>query len=321
MAKNGTNTSSVRVSRFEMERLAYALALSLLLHLLTWGGYEIGKKFGWWQSLHWPRWMQHASKIPLFPQPPVANHEQPLEFVTVDQASTEAPKNAKYYSSQNSRAADLEGTHESDTPKVSGHQTDVPKMEDAPRQQFSKLQPSPPAQPADQEQAQQPSSVNSGDLTLGKPQDSQSPADQQTQPRPRTVRQALAQLNRTPGVAVRQNGGARRRALSPSLDALSTSFGAYDAAVVEAIQQRWDDLLDSGSFAQDRSGRVTLQFHLNYDGTITDMRVLDNTVGELLGYVCQQAITQPAPYAKWPDDMRREIGQNFREITFTFYYY
>lgn len=321
MAKNGINTSSVRLTRFETERLAYALALSLLLHLLTWGSYEIGKKFGWWQSLHWPRWMQHVSKIPLFPPPPVANQEQPLEFVTVDQPSTEAPKNAKYYSSQNSRAADLEGNHETDTPKLTGHQTDVPKMEDAPRQKFSKLQPAAPAQPQEQQQEQRPSSVNSGDLTLGKPQDSQSQDDQQTQPRPRTIRAALAQMNRTPGVAMRQNGGARRRALSPSLDALSTSFGAYDAAVVDAIQQRWDDLLDGGSFAQDRSGRVTLQFHLNYDGTISDMHVLDNTVGELLSYVCQQAITQPSPYAKWPDDMRRKIGANFREITFTFYYY
>jgi len=321
MAKNGTNSSSVRVSRFEMERLGYALALSLLLHVLSWSGYEIGKKFGWWQALHWPHWMQHVQKMPLFQPPPVASQEQPLEFVTVDQPATEAPKNARYYSSQNSRAADLEGNHQTDTPKVDGHQTDVPKVEDVPRHQISKLQPSPPAQPAEQEQAQRPSSVASGDLTLGKPQESQSPEDQQNQPRPRTVRAALAQLNRTPGVAMRQDGGARRRALSPSLDALSTSFGAYDAAIVEAIQQRWDDLLDSGRFAQDRTGRVTLQFHLNYDGTISDMRVLDNTVGELLGYVCQKAITEPAPYAKWPDDMRRQIGQNFREITFTFYYY
>ena len=59
----------------------------------------------------------------------------------------------------------------------------------------------------------------------------------------------------------------------------------------------------------------------NYDGTVSDMQVLENTVGEMLGYVCQQAINEPSPFAKWPPDMRRMVGQNYREITFTFYYY
>ena len=71
----------------------------------------------------------------------------------------------------------------------------------------------------------------------------------------------------------------------------------------------------------DRTGKVMLQFHLNYDGTITDMSVLQNTVGDLLGYVCQKAISDPAPFARWPTDMRQMVGENYREITFTFYYY
>ena len=125
---------------------------------------------------------------------------------------------------------------------------------------------------------------------------------------------------------MRQNGGARRRALSPSLDVLGNSFGAYDAAVVESIQQRWDDLLDGGSFAHgifpDRPGDNYIQAQKLRWHHFTDMRVLNSTcVGEMLSYVCQKAITDPAPYAKWPDDMRRQIGANFREITFTFYYY
>jgi hypothetical protein len=71
----------------------------------------------------------------------------------------------------------------------------------------------------------------------------------------------------------------------------------------------------------DRTGKVMLRFHLNYDGTITEMTVLENTVGDLLGYVCQKAINDPAPFKPWPEDMRRLVGQNYREITFTFYYY
>ena len=30
---------------------------------------------------------------------------------------------------------------------------------------------------------------------------------------------------------------------------------------------------------------------------------------------------QAAPFGKWPPDMARMIGANYREITFTFYYY
>jgi len=66
---------------------------------------------------------------------------------------------------------------------------------------------------------------------------------------------------------------------------------------------------------------VTLRFHLNYDGSIADMKVLENTVGDVLGYVCQKAVTDPAPFSPWPGEMRRLIGENYREITFTFYYY
>jgi hypothetical protein len=120
---------------------------------------------------------------------------------------------------------------------------------------------------------------------------------------------------------MRQDGGARRQALVPSFDVKATPFGAYDEAFIEAVQQHWYDLLDSQKFAQDRTGKVTVQFHLNYDGSITELKILDNNVGELLGYVCQEAIAEPAPFAAWPTEMRRMVGENFREITFTFYYY
>ena len=79
-------------------------------------------------------------------------------------------------------------------------------------------------------------------------------------------------------------------------------------------------MLDSQQFALDRSGKVVLQFRLNYDGTITDMRVAQNTVGDLLGYVCEKAVTDPAPFAKWRTDMRLKLGDS-RDIQFTFYYY
>jgi hypothetical protein len=127
------------------------------------------------------------------------------------------------------------------------------------------------------------------------------------------------QNNLMPGPKIKQDGGVRRRLEISSFDAKATPFGEYDRAFIEAVEQRWFDLLDRRQFALDRTGKVVLQFRLNYDGRITDMEIAESTVGETLAYVCQLAVTDPAPYEKWPSDMRREVGDS-RNIQFTFYY-
>ena len=308
----GAQSDSLRLSRLEMRRLGLALTLSLGLHLFAWGGYEAGKPLGVWQRLHWPAWLDHLAIMKVVPGPVPQSHEDPWMFMEVAQPTIEAPQNAKYYSSQNSLAADPTKGNK-DIPQLNGKQTEVAKTENVPHRNFNKLQ---PATPAPQQKLQP--AVQPGDLTLGKPENSQP----QEQPRPRTVSEALAQqAHRLPGVQMKQEGGTRRQALSPSFDVKATPFGAYDAAFIEAVTQRWYDLLDSRQFAMDRTGKVMLRFHLNYDGSIADMKVLGNTVGDVLGYVCQKAVTDPAPFAPWPGDMRRMIGENYREITFTFYYY
>ncbi len=313
MTVAGTQLNSLRLSGLENRRLALALALSLAAHLLTWGGYEAGKDFGWWRVWHWPTWLQRLTQKMETVPVPVVNYEPPLEFVTVENPSTEAPQNAKYYSDRNSRAANPDADQDTDKPKLNGKQTDVPKAEDVPRLDFNKLQPAPKSQPETQPQL----AMNAGDLTLGKPQDLQP----QEQPRPRTLQQALAQkANRLPGVQMRQEGGAHQHALAPSFDVKLTGFGEYDARFYEAVCQRWFDLLDSQSFAQDRTGKVTLRFRLNYDGSISDMRFAENTVGDLLGYVCEKAVTDAEPFERFPSDMRLKLG-NYADVQFTFYYY
>jgi hypothetical protein len=306
MAEAVNRLESLRFNRRETGRLALVLALSLALHLIVWGSYEAGKKFGVWQRMPRLAWLQPAPKIP-----PVQKPEQPLEFVMVEHPSTEAPSKAKYYGAQNSRAANPDASRDINIPKLNGTQTDVPKTETVTKPDFNKLQPAP--KPANPEQAQPTPAVEPGDLSLGKPQE-------QTPPRPRTIQEALAQMHRSPGVEMKQDGGVSRR-LETSFDVKATQFGQYDSDFVDAVTYRWYSLLDSQKFALDRTGRVELRFHLNYDGTITEMAVLENTVGDLLGYVCQKAISDPAPFKPWPEEMRRLVGANYREITFTFYYY
>jgi hypothetical protein len=318
MAETAARLESLQFNRRETGRLALVLALSLAAHLIVWGGYELGKQLGVWQRMPRLVWLQPAHK-----SLPVQKPEQPLEFVMVEQPSTETPKNAKYYSSQNSRAANPDADHDANVPKLNGTQTEVLKTETVTKPDFNKLQPAPrsanpePAQPARPTPAVEP-----GDLALGKPQLSQ-PAQEQPQPRPRTIQEALAQLHphQSPGVEMKEDGGVNRRLETSLLDVKATPLGEYDRDFVEAVTYRWYSLLDSQQFAADRTGKVTLRFHLNYDGTISDMTVLQNTVGDLLGYVCQKSINDPAPFKPWPEEMRREVGANYREITFTFYYY
>jgi hypothetical protein len=317
MAGIGRKFDSLRLNRFENERLVLALAISVAAHLLAWGIYETGQKFNLWQRLN------HIQRVAKMIPPPLQPAEEPLTFVTVDQPSTEAPQHAKYYSDKNSQAANPDTSRDKDIPQINGRQTDVMQTEDAPRIQVAKEQPSPPAQQANASQPQQQSpAIQPGDLTLVSKIENLLPNPQNnTQPqRPRTIKEARAQQNQMPGVPMMQDGGVRRHAGVSSLDVKLTGFGEYDEALVEAITQRWYDLLDSQRFALDRTGKVVLQFRLHYDGTVTDMNVAHNDVGDLLGYVCQEAINDPAPFAKWPADMRFKLGDS-RDIQFTFYYY
>jgi hypothetical protein len=305
MAVTGSRLESLRFNRLDNGRLAIALAISIAAHLAIFGSYELSK-----QLAHIP-WMQMLARKLVFPAPPpvAKTTEQPLEFVMVQNPSPTAPENAKYYSSQNSRAAD--STHrDSDIAEINGTQNNVPQTSQAPRPEFNKLQPSP--QP---EEAQPQPTTDPGDLTLAKLEQLH---EQQQQQRPRKL--AQVQPNQVPGLVMHQVGGAHEVALQPTLDAKSTAFGAYDEAFIDAVTARWYQLLDNQQFALDRTGSVTLNFHLNYDGTITDMHVLQTSVDTLLAALCEDSISDPAPFATWPEDMRRMVGKNYREITFTFYY-
>jgi outer membrane biosynthesis protein TonB len=276
--------------------------------------------------------------------------------VSASQAVPEPPKDAKYYSDKNSIAANKTADKVTDVPKIDGSQTRVVKNADVPVEKFVPLQPSPPSpakeppkQPSppkppqekpkptpppekSQPKVAQPETTPRptqppGDLAMAKPSPPPAPVEEkpveQPKPRrPRTVEEALAQQgtrDQLPGQKMKQDGGVKRQALDPGFDVAASPFGAYDRALIEAISQRWYSLLDARDYASDSQGKVVLQFRLHYDGRITDVSIAENTAGEMLGLICQKAIMDPAPFAVWPSDMRRMLGDT-RNIQFTFYY-
>lgn len=307
-----TQFDSLRFSGSESRRLAALLALSLAAHLLVWGGYEIGRIVNLWPQLRLPP-LTLFTKIK--PSPPVQTSE-PIVFVDVNPAqATEAPKNTKYFGVHNSHAANPDADRNKNVPQINGKQTEVAKTEDTPRLDFSKVPPAP--QPAQKPQQKSPPqlAMNSGDLTLGKPQELRP----EEQPRPRTLKQALAMQKQLPGQMMKQEGGVQRHAIAPSLDVKVTGFSDYDRRFIEQVSQHWYGLLESQRFALDRTGKVVLRFRLNCDGSISEMTIAENTVGDLLGYVCQKAVMDNAPFERWPTNMRLELG-DYCDVQFTFYY-
>jgi outer membrane biosynthesis protein TonB len=334
MASLGMSTLSFRREQAELMRLAWALAISIVLHLLAFGVYEAGKKLNLWQQFKAPAWMQSAKMLSHLLQKPAQkkmtdDEQPPLVFVEVNPAAAtaDAPKDAPFYSDKNSRAANPEADQDQTIPKIAGKQTEVPKTEDVPREQFRSLQPSRPAPQAqqDQEEIKARSAQPPGDLALARPEAKpRTDPGQAARPRPRTIKEALARqnpaANRIPGEMMKQEGGVRRRLEFAALDAKASPFGSYDAALIAAISQRWYSLLDERDYASDSHGKVVLQFRMHYDGRVTDMNVVENTAGEMLGLICQKAVLDPAPFAPWPGEMRRLIGDT-RSIQFTFYYH
>ena len=239
-----------------------------------------------------------------------------MMFVDVSalQSVTEVPKETKFYSDKNAVAANPELNLDANLPKLDGKQEQVVKTEDAPRKKFDQLMPDLP-KPKPEAEAEAKPKLAPGTMTVAK-------ADLKPQPeksRPRTIKEALLQKNQMPGQKAKLEGGAQQRP-EASYDVKATGFGAYDRAFIDAVSSRWYDLLDSMSYDGYRSGRVVVQFNLNYDGRITEMKLVESTVTETLALLCQKAVLDPSPFDKWPREMRLMIGEDSRRITFTFFY-
>lgn len=136
--------------------------------------------------------------------------------------------------------------------------------------------------------------------------------------RPRTVKEALARRTESGlvGEKMQQDGGVKNLGVS-ALDVRGMAFGAYDAAIIHAIQQRWYSLLESRPTPR---GKVIVEFRMHYDGRVTNMKINDADVGELYSLFCQKAVQDPSPYPRWPSDMRRQLQADHRDVRFTFYY-
>ena len=320
--------------------LLRALIISVLIHLMVFGVWKWGQTEGWWLNFHFPAWMRLTPKLltPITPKkmaltPPPQPQTSQLVFVDVDPALAEAapPKAPKFYSANNSVAANPNPKN-ARVVEIRGNQTKVMKTTENTVLKPKPLQPSPPQKETTKTPEAKPlpkKTLTPGDFVMAAPREkmvekngqaeTDTGAEAQPQPvheRPRTIAEAMAKHGML-GDKTRQDGGVKQLKMDSTLDAMKTSYGDYDREFIDAVRTRWYQLLGDRSAG---SGKVVVQFRLLPDGRITDLKMAQNEVSDLYGLICQEAISDPAPYRPWPEEMRRDIAQDYRDITFTFYY-
>jgi outer membrane biosynthesis protein TonB len=331
MASANAPEISLRLEAGAYKRLTLALGISGVIHLVIFllSLLVATGKLQWLAQVV-PTWLKPekilAENIKKQQQKPKPEQEIALVFVDVspEQAVAEPPKKTQYYSDKSSRAANPEPAVDTEAPRIEGKQTDIVKTEDVPKNRTYLLVPTPPqTSKEDKPEEKAKPKYTPGDMVMAKPNPipKETPGENE-QDRPRTLKEARARQpnNRLVGEKMKQDGGVKRRNLASSLDVAGSEFGAYNAAIISAVQNRWYDLLDSRNYAGEQIGSVTVKFRLNADGSISEVAFVDTTVDLALGMLCQSAVKDPAPYAPWPSDMRRKIGDSSIEVTFKFFY-
>jgi hypothetical protein len=315
-----------------------ALIISLLLHLLVFSTYKIGRTQGWWVNRAMPRWLQAISRA-LTPAVPkkfvaLAPAATPLVFVQVDPAKAvaEPPKAPKFYGANNTLAANPKIAKPSTVPDIRGQQDMVLKTTEDGKAKPQPLRPTPPPQPQTVAQTAAPKETYTpGDMAMLKPAqaaqpstaatDSQSATNAPVHPvydRPRTLAEANARQG-SPGRMSHLEGGVNRLDLTSSLDVKGSVTGNYDRDFVNAVQARWDQLW--GSRTPGSAGKVVLGFRLHPNGQITGMTNISNDVTDFMENMCEQAVLDAAPFQEWPREMKLELfPAEYRDIRFTFWY-
>ncbi len=306
--------------------LALAAIISLATHLIVFSGWKLNQRFGWLKNDKLPKWLQKISA----PSPKKnlqklqqTQRESQLVFIDVDpsQSVKESPKDAKFYGAANSKAASAKPL-DSALPEIQGKQDKILKTTENSKSKAQPLQPSPAPPDKIEEQESKPKSKQDlGDLALAKPQDQnkksedEGDAENKTQTRPRKLSDVKPGMR---GEKSKQDGGAKRLSLDPGFDVKVTSFGDYDREFIAAVQQCWYELLEGRNTVP---GKIVVEFRLNYDGRITELKVAENTTHDvMLELICKGAIDKPSPYRKWPTEMRREMQSDSRDVRFTFFY-
>lgn len=98
-----------------------------------------------------------------------------------------------------------------------------------------------------------------------------------------------------------------------------SNYGAYLQRMIEAIQIKWDSILNESKIYPPRGTMAVLRFRMDKEGAVTEILEVSGDTTDQGKQSCASAITAPSPFGKWTDDMVALLGEN-QELTFQFYY-
>lgn len=265
---------------------------------------------------------------------------KPMTFVETDprQESKEPPKDSSLYSDRSTRAAQPKPSEkdEGDKPRLEGEQEKVlstanvplPKPLPAPPLPSESVPPKPetPAPEAADPKPKGRQETQGGartDLALLSREPGR-PATEKPPPAP-AAEPKQARLTTPPSERIIPEAEMKTRTSSSkegikAFDVTGTKFGEYDRRLIAAVKSRWLALLEQYTIPGERAGQVALRFHLNSNGTVTELAIAENTAGDILALYCQKAVTDSAPFGEWPEELKNAVKRNYREFNFIFYY-
>ncbi len=105
-----------------------------------------------------------------------------------------------------------------------------------------------------------------------------------------------------------------------SIDTRYSEFGAYWNRVLEAIERQWNNLVYNNQRSiQFNGSEVTIEFLISRDGSVTNVRVVQSSVGRLPETLAIDAIRSPAPFPDWTPEMIAQMGTStVKRITFIY---
>ncbi len=349
----GSTLRSIRLNgmrRPQPSNSSFRIALwaSALAHLLLLIGLDALAP--WLRSLD-ENSSEELKNLASVEEPPL---DMSLVYVEVnpETAVEEAPEDAAYYSAQNSEAADMADQTE-EQPSIDGTQSEVLRVMENPSSEATEgAQATSPVmaqdsvasvgQPdAEPEKVSDPSEVGGWDLeerdnattqavirdqeedeakslqaALGDEKGEKTPSPRRP---PRTLAEAQMRQASLESELTRQEGGSEKFSMDSSLSSRSTLYGAYDAIMFRVIEKHWRNILRSSTARG--LGRVQLKFRLHSDGRISRLVISKHDTPSILALYCRRAIQETAPHPPWPEEMHKEVGQDFRDLELNFHYH
>jgi hypothetical protein len=139
-------------------------------------------------------------------------------------------------------------------------------------------------------------------------------AAQEVRPQP-MARPRLAQVR--PGILQARPEGVSNAGVI-GVDAHFSQFGDYLQELVNIVQVQWERILSGG--VHPPHSHVAISFRINFKGEISEIIKVEGDAGEYGTGAALSAIREPAPYRAWTKEMVAILGED-QVINFTFYYW